>query len=171
VRINLHILAPEQITALRLYSDRWTKIRRSTLPADRSAAEDGVRLAYQAAGLDPPERFEWCRGPIELAELTTHVARDHGANIGSFVIHGVNARTASAIKRSVHYRVQVAVANAFAPDGVTRAVTDAVGRISRRQRRPLWLRLRRALSWSGGRDQLSRRSVGQHDLAWLGIYE
>jgi len=67
--------------------------------------------------------------------------------------------------------VQAAVANAFAPDTVTRAVTDAVARIAGRQRRPFWLRLRQALSWSGSRDQLSRRPVGQHELAWLGIYE
>lgn len=171
MQINLHMLAPEQIAALRLYSDRWMTIRRSTLPADRSCAEDGVRLAYRATGLDPPQRIEWCRGPTELAELTAHVSRDHGANVGSFVIHSVNARTASAIKRRVHYRVQAAVANAFAPDTVTRAMTDAVGRMATRQRRPLWLRVRQALSWSGTRDQLSRRSVGQHELTWLGIYE
>ena len=171
VRTSLNILTPEQMAALRLYSERWTKIRRSTLPADRASAQDGVRLAYRAAGLDPPQRIEWCRGPIELAELAAHVSRDHGANVGSFVIHGVNARAASAIKRRIHYRVQAAVANAFAPDAVTRAMTDAVGRLSRRQRLPLWLRLRQALSFSGARDQLSRRSVGQHELAWLGIYE
>ena len=171
MRINLHILAPEQIATLRLYSDRWRAIRRSTQPADRSSAEDAVRLAYSAAGLDPPQRIEWCRGPIELAELAAHASRDHGANVASFVIHGVNARAASAIKRRVHYRVQVAVANAFAPDTVTRAVTEAVARIAGRQRRPFWQRLRQALSWSGSRDQLSRRPVGQHELAWLGIYE
>jgi len=171
VRISLNTLTPEQIAALRLYSERWTKIRRSTLPADRASAQDGVRLAYRAAGLEPPHRIEWCRGPIELAELAAHVTRDHGANVGSFVIHSVNARAASAIKRRVHYRVQAAVANAFAADAVTRAMTDAVGRLSRRQRLPLWLRLRQAFSWSGTRDQLSRRSVGQHELAWLGIYE
>src|SRR5262245_3457712 len=113
VRVNLYILAPEQMAALRLYSERWTKIRRSTQPADRASAEEGVRLAYRAAGLDPPQHIEWCRGPIELAELTAYPSRDHGDNVGSFAIHAVNARAASAIKRRVHYRVQAAVANAF----------------------------------------------------------
>src|SRR5262245_53620139 len=171
VRISLNILAPEQIAALSVYSQRWTAIRRSTLPADRRAAEEGVALAYRAGGLAPPQKIDWCRGPIELAELAVHVARDHGTSVGPLIIHNVNARVASGIKRRVHTRVQATVANAFAPDTVTRAVSDAIGRISRRQRRPWWVRFRQAFSWSGQREQLSRGAIGQHELAWLGICE
>jgi len=43
--------------------ERWRRIAAETAPADRAAAEAGVRLAYRAAGLAGPERIVWAGSP------------------------------------------------------------------------------------------------------------
>jgi hypothetical protein len=53
---------------LNRFRARWSAIRRSTEPADRDAAEEGVRLAYAAAGLTPPARMVWCEGPVAMSQ-------------------------------------------------------------------------------------------------------
>ena len=171
MRTNLRALTPEQIGALRQYSDRWAAIRRSTAPADRSAAEAGLRLAYRAAGLDPPERIVWCGGPTELLDATAQISRSATANVGSIVIDDVRTRVASAVKRRVHNSVRAAVANAFTlQDAERRAVSDAVGRGTTLQRLPIWLRFRRMFSWSGARRQLTGGAADPSgNTNWLGL--
>src|SRR6185436_286011 len=112
----------------------WVAIRRSTQPSNRRAAETGVRVAYIAAGLDPPRRIAWYNGPIELADSTMQVARADGANIGSVLIRDTQIRLTSAIKRRVHKAVLLEIANAFRSDAVTTAVSNAVARNIGRQR-------------------------------------
>lgn len=46
---------------------RWSSLADSTARADRAAAEEGVKLAYQAAGLTPPRSIVWCNGPLDAA--------------------------------------------------------------------------------------------------------
>ncbi|MEE1940714.1 hypothetical protein V1L54_15095 [Streptomyces sp. TRM 70361] len=43
--------------------EEWRRVAARTGPADRAAAEAGVRLAYRAAGLDGPERIVWAGSP------------------------------------------------------------------------------------------------------------
>ncbi len=50
--------------ALAAAADRWLAFGLSTAPADRAAAEAGVRTAYAAAGLTEPERFVWRGSPL-----------------------------------------------------------------------------------------------------------
>ncbi|MFB7558569.1 DUF6745 domain-containing protein [Streptomyces brevispora] len=45
------------------YVDSWRAVAAATGAADRSAAEDGVRLAYRSAGLAEPEEFVWADSP------------------------------------------------------------------------------------------------------------
>ncbi|MEV1053004.1 DUF6745 domain-containing protein [Streptomyces sp. NPDC049887] len=45
------------------YMDKWRAVAAATGPADRAAAEDGLRLAYRAAGLTAPARFVWVDSP------------------------------------------------------------------------------------------------------------
>ncbi|MEU8826929.1 DUF6745 domain-containing protein [Streptomyces sp. NPDC048636] len=42
----------------------WRAVAAATGPADRAAAEAGVRLAYETAGLAPPEAFVWVGSPL-----------------------------------------------------------------------------------------------------------
>lgn len=37
-------------------------------PANRAVAEQGLRLAYAAASLPPPQRIIWCDGPLDIAK-------------------------------------------------------------------------------------------------------
>jgi hypothetical protein len=62
------MLASPQIDALRDHFGRWASLRLSCQPADRRTAEQGIRLAYAAAGLAPPKQIIWCGGPMEIAE-------------------------------------------------------------------------------------------------------
>ncbi|HZX39102.1 MAG TPA: hypothetical protein VFF37_12325 [Streptomyces sp.] len=45
------------------YVDKWRAVAAATGPADRAAAEEGVRLAYRTAGLAEPERIVWADSP------------------------------------------------------------------------------------------------------------
>lgn len=49
--------------------EQWRAISTSTGPGDRAAAEAGVRLAYESAGLRPPERIVWAHSPLEAVRL------------------------------------------------------------------------------------------------------
>jgi hypothetical protein len=71
------------LASLEEHLQRWTALRTTCAPADRDVAEEGIRLAYQAAGLPRPARVIWCGGPIEIAQqLAAATARDHiGSNV------------------------------------------------------------------------------------------
>ncbi|KAF0650419.1 hypothetical protein K701_07565 [Streptomyces fradiae ATCC 10745 = DSM 40063] len=49
--------------------DGWRAVAAATGPADRAAAEAGVRLAYRRAGLAEPERIVWAGSPRAALRL------------------------------------------------------------------------------------------------------
>nr|WSX53071.1 hypothetical protein OG409_31615 [Streptomyces sp. NBC_00974] len=49
--------------------DGWRAVAAATGPADRAAAEAGVRLGYRAAGLPEPERIVWADSPRAAMRL------------------------------------------------------------------------------------------------------
>jgi hypothetical protein len=173
-------LSPEQMALLGENRERWTEIRRSTAPADREAAEHGVRLAYLAAGHLPPQHIVWCASPIEMAKLWGQTPRDQaGANVRTAVVNKVRNRVADAIWHRVQQDVltDVVVKLVFTDtlgetiaEAVIRGANAASPRISPGVR---WLSWPRA----GLRDTLSSRQnfrdsgYSQHDLAWLGVHE
>lgn len=55
---------------------RWRAAGESTAPADRTAAEAGVRLAYRSAGLVEPEQVVWAGSPLEGIESALRAATD-----------------------------------------------------------------------------------------------
>ncbi|WP_327321007.1 DUF6745 domain-containing protein [Streptomyces sp. NBC_01235] len=52
----------------------WRACAAVTAPADRAAAEDGVRRAYRQAGLPGPERVVWAGSPREAVTLVRDLA-------------------------------------------------------------------------------------------------
>ena len=56
-------LSAEQEVVLAQVRDEWTAVGLSTEPADRPAAEEGVRQAYRRAGLEPPSVVIWLGSP------------------------------------------------------------------------------------------------------------
>ncbi|MCK0517907.1 DUF4816 domain-containing protein [Williamsia sp. DF01-3] len=61
---KLNTLAPEQAALLPQIRDQWIRDGLSTEPANRAAAEAGVRKAYEAAGLEPPRLVIWLDSPF-----------------------------------------------------------------------------------------------------------
>ncbi len=72
--MRLDKLTPEQEARVPHIRDEWLKVGLSTEPADRKMAEEGVKLAYAAAGLAPPKIVIWLdspqQGAIAFAMLT-----------------------------------------------------------------------------------------------------
>ncbi|GAB2628515.1 hypothetical protein Aab01nite_21960 [Paractinoplanes abujensis] len=56
-------LTPEQEALAAAIEDQWLAAAVDTTPADRPAAEAGVREAYRRAGLTAPERIFWLGSP------------------------------------------------------------------------------------------------------------
>src|SRR6266536_2585463 len=82
LRPLLETLRPDQEALLPAVRDEWLRIGLATGPADRPAAERGVRQAYQAAGLPRPSRMVWLGSPLagaiaasmlSISDLTDHV--------------------------------------------------------------------------------------------------
>ncbi|MGW4034284.1 DUF6745 domain-containing protein [Streptomyces sp. NPDC004838] len=59
--------------------DKWRAVATATGPADRAAAEEGVRIAYRSAGLAEPERIIWADSP--RAGATAVLALDAGPSV------------------------------------------------------------------------------------------
>ena len=173
-------LTPEQTAALGRYRARWAAIRRSTEPADRGAAEEGARLAYHAAGLEPPARFVWCGSPLALSNLARRAARADGPNVKSAVVDRPRRQAAALVGRRAHARVRAAVESAVNPaDALVAAAADAVMQSAADEHASLLMRYCRSeplsLSdlWRALRGQEGFRyvSASPHELSWLGPYE
>ncbi|MEU5162963.1 DUF6745 domain-containing protein [Streptomyces sp. NPDC020875] len=60
---------------------KWRAIAAATGPADRAAAEDGVRRAYRDAGLTAPERIVWAGSPLEAVVLLRTLGDEPGLSV------------------------------------------------------------------------------------------
>ena len=81
-------LTPEQEALIPIKREEWLKVGLSTQPADREKAEHGVKLAYEAAGLTPPEQMIWVDSPLAgcyAATMLTRVRDQVGAQVGAQV--------------------------------------------------------------------------------------
>jgi hypothetical protein len=171
-------LTPAQTAVLRDYRARWAAIRRSTEPADRSAAEEGVRLAYNAAGLKPPTRLVWCESPLALFQLAGRASRDDGPNVKSAIIHRPRRQVAACVGRRRHKPVRAEVESAVNPaDALVASAAEAVMLRTPDENLSLLTRMRRGypLSWSLpallGRHGFRDSAIGQHELSWLATYD
>jgi hypothetical protein len=179
-RTESDALTPAQTAALARYRARWTAIRRSTEPADRGAAEEGVRLAYRAAGLEPSARIVWCESPVALSDLAQRVSRSDGPNVGWVLIERLRRRIATQVRQRLSRRLLAGVEGAVNPaDPLIASVAAAVKQATTHPPLALLNRWRRgeALSLScillalSGREGFSFAAAGSHDLSWLSTYE
>lgn len=57
----------EELQRLRaVFADRLARSQQGTHPTDRSAAEEGVAVAYRSAGYSPPRSIIWCDSPLAI---------------------------------------------------------------------------------------------------------
>lgn len=173
-------LTPQQTAALSRYRARWTAIRRSTTPADRDAAEEGVRLAYRTAGLAPPARIVWCESPRALWERARAASQADGPNVKSAIVDRLRRRIAARVRSRLHARVLALVDSMVDPaDELAASAAEMVIQSAGHEDEPLLKLVRRSypLSWSTGLGVLLGRqgfryaAIGPHDLSWLGIYD
>jgi hypothetical protein len=172
-------LTAEQASALGEFRARWTAVRWSTAPADRGAAEQAVRLAYQAARLALPARIVWCDGPLALASLAGRISRDDGRNVRAHLVDRLRRTANALVEARLHRTVLAAVESAINPaDPLVAAAAEAVVRSVPEQNLALLGQLRRTgLSWRGVVEAIlaprrfSSLAAGLHDLSWLGVHD
>jgi hypothetical protein len=61
---KLNKLTPAQEAQMVTVRDKWLQVGLKTEPANRTATEEGVRLAYKAAGLEEPKIVIWLDSPF-----------------------------------------------------------------------------------------------------------
>jgi hypothetical protein len=158
------------------YRGRWSAIRRSTEPVDRDAAEEGVRLAYRAAGLAPPLQVIWCDGPVALARRAHRVSHDDGPNVRPALIDRLRRRVFAQLRRRVSRQVLAQVDETVNPaDALVGSVAEIVAQAIPDDNVALLTRYRRSepLSWSCvaralmGWHGFRHDAAGPRDLSWL----
>lgn len=81
----------------------WRAVASATGPADRAAAEEGVRLAYRLAGLPEPETVVWADSPREGASLVARLTTEGTA--GRSVRDAVRTRPWATARRQLFDRL------------------------------------------------------------------
>ncbi|MFF5503941.1 DUF6745 domain-containing protein [Streptomyces roseolus] len=150
--------------------EKWRAVAAATGPADRKAAEAGVRLAYAFAGLPAPERVVWADSPLAGVELVAGLA-DRGRSVRE----EVRTLPWAEERRRLH--------DELGPAGWT-AHWQATGARLWDPARSLAERIRTgvldglgsredpaALTRPAGRELLYDAVLGQQDAAWLAAFD
>jgi hypothetical protein len=177
------MLTREQTELLEQYRTRWEAARLSIAPVDRLAAEEGVNLAYRAAGLVPPQRIEWCDGPVDMVRRWEVQLRSAsiGANVRARVFDRRRNQVSKAVREQLTAGARSLVLSAVRPtqaDIVGTAVLQAVTQSIVGSRRQRWFHIRQAVASFVGlsrspnqRSDFGWSSCGQHQLGWLASFE
>jgi hypothetical protein len=156
------------------YADKWRAIAAATGPADRAAAEEGVRLAYRTAGLTAPDRIVWAGSPLAGVEAV-RALEDPGRSVRD----DVRTRPWADERRRVH--------DELGPGGWT-ALWSTTGALLWDGTRSLAERIRagivdellektpddtaaRSQAETDIRVVLLDAVLGQHDAAWLAAFD
>ncbi|WP_369147606.1 DUF6745 domain-containing protein [Streptomyces sp. R44] len=144
-------------------ADTWPAVAAATGPADRAAAEAGVRFAYRSAALVPPERVLWADSPLAAVTLVRGLA-DRGRSVRD----EVRTRPWAEERRRLH--------DALGPAGWA-AHWQATGAQLWDLTRSLADRIRAGVTEAAGADAADVRLLlldavlGQHDAAWLAAFD
>jgi hypothetical protein len=171
-------LSPGQFALLAAHKQRWAHLRRSTARVDRARAEEGIALAYAAAGFSRPPRIVWGSGPIDIAQQWSRMPCGEavGRNVRSTLIDRVRRDVEGKLRKRVNPELIAGVlAECRSPvaDTINATVHRAVVKNASAMRpslpalldllsQPQGLRL--ALeNWS----TFEASGCGQHDFEWL----
>lgn len=99
-------LTPEQEAQLEIYAKKWRDIRLTTTPAHREEAERGLRLAYLAGGIQPPEKILWFTSPATLAEYRRTF---NAEGLRREVVWEIEMEVDTISRRNVSFQVQSTV--------------------------------------------------------------
>ena len=151
-------LTAEQISRFPEFIDRWTRIGLCTDPANRPAAEEGVRLAYEIAGLSPPKKIVWCGSPLSqgLTRAIVFGLRDAEVKCGKEVRASVSASVWDSVWDSVSDSVR---------DSVWDSVRDSVSASVFGQHEADWLSFYDYFKQAAGLDEQTQRLAGLWKVA------
>ncbi len=106
---KISTLTSEQAALLAEFERDWTHHATSCEPANRTRAEEGVRLAYAAVGYPPPRKIVWCGSPrsgsMARALLLNLAPDDIGANLHRAMWGGLRSRALAAIGSRIESEV------------------------------------------------------------------
>jgi hypothetical protein len=143
----------------------WLECGLTTAPADRWAAEAGVRRAYTSAGLPEPERFEWLDSPRAGAIRASQVSTQ-------------DTCVRTAVRTRPWAAARARLTEGLGAGGWSRHWAATGARtwqlLTDRIVTPLRTRLGTELDEAGlvrARMSLLDAAHGQHDGAWLGAFD
>ncbi|MEU3691246.1 DUF6745 domain-containing protein [Streptomyces narbonensis] len=163
--------------------DKWRAVAAATGPADRAAAEAGVRLAYRTAGLAEPARVLWADSPLAAVALVRGLT-DPGRSVRDEVrtrpwaeerrrLHDTLGPAGWAahwqatgaglwdLTRALAERIRAGVTESATAEGAgADPKTGVSGREAREAREATAVRL-----------VLLDAVLGQHDAAWLAAFD
>ena len=148
-----------------------------TDPADRATAEDGIRLAYEAAGLRPPREIVWCGGPVEIASkiAAASAADGVGANVKARIHDELRQRIGA--QAQICFPEAVMAASRIAAGASVHATVQPVQEAADEVLFRLPARARHAIEmWKGAprrlpRDTFLEVAIGPDELSGLAVYE
>jgi hypothetical protein len=168
-------------TRLAAAADGWLALGLEAVPALPFRAEEGVRLAYERAGLDAPERIEWLASPYAGARVATALVKagQAGASVRATVrtrpwaaARGVLTKELGAAGWARHWAASGARTWQLLND---RVVTPLRTRLTADLSRPVGDN--DAAAGERGDIELAQIRLtlldavhGQHDAAWLGAF-
>ena len=99
-------LTVEQEAMLAQVRDEWLAVGLSTEPANRPAAEEGVRQAYRRAGMEPPSVVIWLGSPYAGCVASAMLSQDQvGAQVRAQVGDQVRAQVGAQVGAQVRDQV------------------------------------------------------------------
>ncbi|MFD6492456.1 DUF6745 domain-containing protein [Streptomyces sp. NPDC060188] len=152
----------------------WRSVATRTGEGDRTAAEEGVRLAYRQAGLEAPARIVWARSPHEAVRILMGTVPAEGAGLGDTgpsVRETVVGRPWAAARDRAHRHL--------GPEGWS-GHWRATGAALWESTRTLTERVRSGIVEDLATDRreesrirllLLDAALGQHDAAWLSAFD
>lgn len=163
-------LTEEQRSRFPEFVEKWTRIGLCTDPADRQQAERGVNLAYQIAGLKPPEKIIWCESPFSQGLTRAIVLGQPETNVGDYVWASIKDSVWDSVVYSVVTSIVASVrasVRASVMDSVRDSVSDSV-----------WASVRASVSdsvrgsgWASIKDSVMGSVFGQHEADWMSFYD
>ncbi|MFJ7159677.1 DUF6745 domain-containing protein [Streptomyces sp. NPDC101118] len=153
-------------------ADGWRAVAAATGPADRAAAEAGVRLAYRTAGLAEPARIVWADSPRAALCLL-------GDPDGPWGTESRGRSVREAVRSAPWAAERARLNGTLGPQGWSRRWALTGARLWENTER-LADRIRTGLVEELAEDRAEEAEVrlllldavlGQHDAAWLSAYD
>lgn len=145
-------------TELAVAAEEWLAYGLMSTPAERAEAEAGVRLAYELAGLAPPEQFQWYDSPLAGARAAAAVTDQ--------------ACVRAQVRTAPWAAARAALTRDLGASGWSRHWTASAQLTWQLLGDRLITPLRTRLAAELGDDRLVLLDAvhGQHDAAWLGAF-